>query len=434
MIIMLKVLSIATICTVCTFNVVAQDAPEPPVKEPATEPAKPEPTPPAPPESTPEPTPEPKPTPAPEPEPKESDGPESSFTDPFEHGQPLTMKVPEKIKQAMIDQGKDATRLRVYFEEDKKDVGIKVEYGDESTEIPVIFAAFVKDRCDCELPYNIWSTRKNGFVDLTFDVKSRPTKLDNLGVEIIHTHLIGETENEIAIFEVPVPEGDNPWEDMRLPGAKPGINRYTLRLTYKQGEKTTIVKGFSHWVIVQAPPMFSFKNGVECEATRKSINGQTTLSSVVSFTGSFRLHDGLSVDEMFLRITRKGRRNVNLRGLSPDMRRMVAKEKAAAGWQEVGRSRLTEGQITGLQNIEIDGQDVSFSFQHSLAITSRVLPLLEDWEYRFELLHKNATKPIAVWSGKIDLHIKEASKIAAAEMTVSTTGMSKPMVVKFKQD
>ncbi len=176
------------------------------------------------PEPKPEPKLEPKPEPTPEPEPmpestpKESGGLESSYTAPFEHGQPLTMKVPEKIKKAMTDQGKDATRLRVYFEEDKKDSGIKVEYGDESTEVPVIFAAFVKDRCDRELPYNIWSTRKNGFVDLAFDVKSRPMKLDNLGVEIIHTHLTGETENEIAVFEVPVPEGDNPWEDMRLPG------------------------------------------------------------------------------------------------------------------------------------------------------------------------------------------------------------------------
>jgi hypothetical protein len=388
------------------------------------------------PEPEPETTPEPETAPetAPEPETEPEPAEDSARSEPFEHGAPLTMKVPEKIRKAMIDQGKDATRLRVYFEEGKDDNGLKIEYGDNVTEVPVIFAAFIKERCDREVPFNIWSTRETAFIDLAFDIKSMPMNLNKLEVEIVHAHISGETETELGSFQVPVPETGNPWEAMRIPGSLPGINRYTLRLTYTQGEETTTVNGFSHWVIVQAPPMFGFENGVECEASRSSAKDQTSLQATTTFHGNFFLHAGLNPDDLFLRITRKGRRNVNLNGLTPDLRRIVAKEEAAAGWQEVGRTRLTEGNIPGLESVNIDGLNVDIRFTHSLAVTSRVLPLLEDWEYRFALNHQDAAKPIAVWSGKIDLHIKDSTRIASAEMVISTTGMKKPLMVGFKRD
>ena len=393
------------------------------VDEPEPEP-KPEPEP----EPKPEPNPEPKPQPEPEPKPETILGPKPAR----DFGEPVTMKLPESVAKKLKDQGVAITRMRVYFDEEDKDGGAVIEFEGMRTEVPVVYAAFKGEECDRELSYKDWLARDGRFVDLTVDIRTRPKVLKGMKVQIVHSHLQGETETELSRFEVAVPDEGDPWDSLRLRGSRPGINRYSLVVSYtnKAGETTT-QQGFSHWVVVQAPPMFEFLNGVSCKATRTEAGSTTALAADVRMSGSFILHHGIDPKDCTLRITRKGKREMNLTSLPPEVRRVVGKEAVPPGWQEVAKVKFSDGKVNGQDVVMVEDSFVRVLFEHSFAATAEVLPVSDAWEYQFELLHEGSATPLATWSVNVDLSIAKTSDIANAKIKVSATGLEKPLEVGF---
>jgi hypothetical protein len=352
-----------------------------------------------------------------------------------DYGAPLTMKVPAKVLKQMKDQGVAITRMRVYFDEhDNSDDGAVLEYEGMRTEVPVIYAAFKGDQCDKELSYKDWLSRDGRYVDLAVDIRTRPTVLKGMKVQIVHSHLEGDTETELSRFDVAVPEPGDPWDSLRVRGALPGINRYRLLVTYTndKGEETT-QKGFSHWVIVQAPPMFEFLNSVTCNATRTQAGANTALNANVHMKGSFILHHGIDPKDCTLRITRKGRREMNLSALPAEVRRVVDKDRIPPGWQEVAKVKFSNGKLNGRQVVSVEDSFVRVQFDHDFAATAAVLPVTDQWEYRFELLHKDSNQPLASWTVDVDLSIDKPADVANAKIKVSATGMDKPLEVPFQK-
>ena len=389
---------------------------------------EPEPTP------EPEPEPEPQPEPEPEPEPEPQPEPEPSAQALPDYGDPITMKLPENVAKAMKDQGLALTRMRVYFDENAGNQGAVLEYEGMRTEVPVIYAAFNGDECDLELSYEEWQRRSGHYVDLGFDVKTLPKRLKDMEVKIVHTHLSGENETELATYEMVVPEPGERFDAQRLRGALPGINRYTLQVSYTDtaGKKST-QKGFSHWVVVQSPPMFEFLNTVSASGTRTDAGANTVLEGNVDMRSSFVLHNGIDPDDCTLRITRKGKRDMNLEDLPAEVRRVIAKEKVPPGWQEVARIDFEEGTIGTRQVVSIEDSKISVAWGHAFSASAKVLPVTEDWEYRFELLHPDSALPLATWNVTVALSISRPADISTAKMEVRATGLAEPLSVAFKR-
>ncbi|MBZ0136080.1 MAG: hypothetical protein K8I27_06885 [Planctomycetes bacterium] len=379
--------------------------------------------------------PQPEPQPQPQPEPTPEPQPEETAREPLpDFGDPITMKLPEKVAKAMKDQGLAITRMRVYFDENSGDQGAVLEYEGMRTEVPVIYAAFNGEECDLELSYKEWQRRDGRYVDLGFDVKTLPARLKNLEVQIVHSHLQGEDETQLATYEVVVPEAGERWDALRLRGALPGINRYALQVSYTNadGAKTTH-KGFSHWVVVQSPPMFEFSNDVSATGTRLDAGTNTILEGDIGMTGSFTLHHGIKAEDCTLRITREGRRDMNLDDLPAEVRRVIAKEKIPPGWQEVARVDFADGEVNGRRVVTVEDSRIRIEWGHAFAASSKVLPVTEDWEYRFELLHSDSALPLATWSVSIGLGISRPDDINTAAMKVRATGLDETLNVAFKR-
>ncbi len=348
-------------------------------------------------------------------------------------GDPLTMTLPESVKTAMRDQGNAITRLGLLFDERGSKDGISLEFDGMRTEIPVVFAAFMGEQCDQELSYKDWLARTGRSVDLTFMVKTMPAKLDNLEVSVEHLHLRGEAEVLQSTYKATDAEVAKAYS-VRLRGSKPGINRYRLLVTYKNAKgEITSQQGFSHWLIVQAPPMFEFVTEPTCVATRKQLGKVTALAADATLTSIFLLHGGLSVKDCELRIVRRGSREVNLGGLSPDVRRVVGAELPAAGWEEVGRVKVGAPSPAWLKLVQDEAGFMRLSYTHSLSITSDVLPLKEAWEYHFELRHSSSREPLATWNMNVGLDIAKEADIAGAKLMLTATGLEKALEVPFQR-
>lgn len=369
------------------------------------------------------PTPEPKPEPKPEPrQPKVAD----------EYGAPLTMALPEKVRQEMLDQGVAITRMRVYFTEGNTEDGISVEYEGMRTEVPVIFAGFKAEECDREVPYDVWKTRDGHFVDLAMEIKTLPSVLTNMKVKVEHSHFNGDVETVLNTFDVVVPDQGDPWDSLRFRGSRPGVNRFTMLVSYTNSAGlTTAHRGFSHWVVVQAPPMFEFNHRAAVTATRAKAGETTLLSAEVRFDATFTLHQGLKPQDCSIRVSRKGERSLNLGKLSPAMRRLIQKEKTPPGWQELGRVAVNEGTLNGRPFCVVKDGALEIQFTHGLQASSETLPLGEHWEYRFELFHKESPVPLATWMGDVDLDIANADAINSATIKVNGSAIKKPIEAAF---
>ncbi len=371
---------------------------------------------------------------------RDEDGAQPDTASPLEgYGDPITMPLPEKVRDAIRDQGTAITRMRLYFQEATgAEDGAKLEYEGMATEVPVIYAAFVPERCDKLLSYKDWSERTGRYVDLGFDVKTRPRTLKGLTVRIEHSHMQGDTETAIRTYDVPKPaRAGDAWESLRLQGARPGINRYTLLVTYTNvRDEQTTQRGFSHWVVVDSPPMFEFFNDAAAVATATQVGGQTLLEADVRMSGSFLLHHGLRAGDCSLRITRRGKRSLNLSPLSPEVRRQVGRDAVPGGWHELGRCNLDDGTVNGRRVADVEDSFVRITWLHNLAATSRTLPLAEEWEYRFELYHRGTVGALASWSASVSVDINRPEDIAEARLKVQLTSRPEPILVAFeaKQD
>lgn len=366
---------------------------------------------------------------APKPEPKPVPSPEAKTE--AEYGDPLTMALPEKVRKEMLDQGVAITRLRVYFDANKED-GLSVEYEGMRTEVPVIFAGFKPDECDREVPYSVWKAREGHFIDLAMEIKTLPAVLTDMQVKVEHTHFTGDVETVLNTFDVAVPEPGDPWDSLRFRGSKPGINRFTLLISYKNSAGlVTSHRGFSHWVVVQAPPMFEFAHTAAVTATRQKAGDATLMHADVRFDATFVLHQGLKAEDCSIRVSRKGDRSLNLSRVSPDMRRLIQKEKSPPGWQELGRVPVTTGKLMGRDFCKVVDGKLIVSFTHALQASSETLPLGEHWEYRFELFHKDSPVALATWLGDIDLDVASAEAINTAVIKASGSAISKQEEAKF---
>ena len=350
-------------------------------------------------------------------------------------GSPITMKLPDKIAKEMKDQGVAITRMRVYFEEeDNSNDGAVIEYEGMRTEVPVIYAAFNGEQCDKELSYDDWLKRDGRFVDLAFDIKTRPMTLKGMKVQIVHAHLQGEDQTELSTFEVTVPADGDAWDTLRLRGALPGINRYTLVVTYTNSAgETTTHRGFSHWVVVQAPPMFEFLNSVTAKATRTDAGANTILDADVKMMGSFILHHGLDVKDCTMRITRKGSREMDLSKLPAEVRRAIDKEAVPPGWQEVARVKFSDAVGKVGATVDVEDSFVRVTYHHAFSASAAVLPVIDDWEYHFELLHRDSNLPLATWTANIDLSVAKATDISSVKLKVTATNIEKPLEVPFSK-
>ncbi len=368
---------------------------------------------------------------APAPEKPTAETPASKSTSSY--GDPVTMEVPRSVKEAIRDQGVAITRLSLEFEKREAKDGISLEYEGMRTESPVIFAAFIGEKCDQELSYKDWLARIWRGIDLAFIVKTMPQKLPGLSVAIEHLHMKGEVETLQSTFKATDAKVGEPYS-VRLRGVKPGINRYRLVVSYKNDKgEITSAHGFSHWLVVQAPPMFEFSTEPSCVATYTSAGASTVIRSETTLTSSFMLHGGLSLNDCELRVIRRGKREVRLESLAPEVRRVVGSDTQPSGWEEVGRCRLGASSADWIVLSQDAAGFVKLSYTHSLSITSDVLPLNENWDYQFELRHLNAREPLAVWSMTVTLNIARAEDLAKARVVVSATGHAKPLEVPFSR-
>jgi hypothetical protein len=370
----------------------------------------------------------------PEHDPKREPGPDSILgpRPARDYGAPITMALPDKVAKAMKDQGMAITRMRVYFEEEKNsNDGAVIEFEGMRTEVPVIYAAFKGEQCDRELSYDDWLKREARHVDLAFEIKSRPKVLKGMKVQVVHGHLQGDTETDLNTYDITVPEPGEAWDTLRLPGAKPGINRYTIVVSYTNNDETTTHRGFSHWVVVQAPPMFEFLNTVTAKASRTEAAGNTALEADVNMSGTFLLHHGLDPKDCTMRITRKGKRDMDLSKLPAGLRRVIDKERVPPGWQEVARVKFSDAKGSVGATVDVEDDFVRVTWHHGFAASAAVLPVTDEWEYRFELLHRGSATPLASWTANIDLSIAKTSDIANAKLKVRATGLEKPLEVVF---
>jgi hypothetical protein len=145
------------------------------------------------------------------------------------------------------------------------------------------------------------------------------------------------------------------------------------------------------------------------------------------------LHHGLKAEDCSLRITRRGKREMDLSKLPAPLRRAIAKEAVPPGWQEVARLKFSDGKLAGATVVAVEDSFVRVSFGHSFAASAAVLPVTDQWEYRFELLHKDSAAPLADWSVSVDLSIARPEDITKAKLKVRATGIEKPLEVAFSK-
>lgn len=350
------------------------------------------------------------------------------------YGEPITLTLPESIRREMRDQGTAITRLRLYFEEnDQERRGAALEFEGMYTEVPVIYAAFDPERCDKVLSFGDWLARDGRYVDLGFDVKTRPRQIKGLSVQIEHRHLKGEAETLITTYEIAPPEPGQPWDSLRLQGALPGINRYALVVSYTDAEgRTSKQRGFSHWVIVNTPPMFEFENRTTATATRTETADATLLNAEVMIRGHFELHRGLDPADCTLRVSRRGKREAALERLPLEVRRVVAKDAAAPGWQEVGRCDLADGMILGRRVVTVEDERIQIELGHGFAVSSKLLPAIDEWEYRFELIHRPSRATLAAWLTEVSTEIAGPQDIPNAKLRVTGTRLQEPIQTPFE--
>lgn len=368
--------------------------------------------------------------PAPRPEPKPEPEPAAGRA----YGDNLALDVPASVRKQMEDQAVAITRMRLYFNDAAAGAdGVSLEFEDMRTEVPVIFAAFIGERCDRVLNYADYSARPGRHVDLAFHVKTLPRRLKGMKVQIEHAHIQGEAETSVATFDVPAPDEGEPWNDVRLRGARPGVNRYRMVVSYTGGNgQTTTYKGFSHLVLVQAPPMFEFTHTAHAAATSRKAGNARLIAADVRFDAAFLLHAGLNPADCSLRVVRRGKRDMRLDALSPEVRRVLEKERAPLGWHEVGRGPLAGAGIPGLETAKVEEGAVVLRFRHVLNASTTTLPLDEDWQYRFELLHKGLSEPMAVWECAVKLKVEKEADLATARLNVTGTALDKPLSVPIQ--
>lgn len=348
------------------------------------------------------------------------------------YGDPLTMGLPQSVKDAMRDQGVAITRMSLLFDERGGKDGIAIEHEGMRTEIPVVFAAFIGEKCDQELSYKDWQLRSGRSVDVTFLIKTMPAKLDGLEVAVEHLHLKGSEETLQSTYKASDVEIGKPYS-VRLRGARPGINRYRLVVSYKndKGERRS-EPGFSHWLVVAAPPIFEFACEPACSATWRKAGSLSVINAEATLASTFMLHNGLSAKDCEVRVMRRGLRDIKLGNLPPEVRRVVGEDSVAAGWQEVGRA--TPGQKDGWLKTALDENGfIQLSCKHELSVTSDVLPLNEAWEYQFELRHKSMREALATWKMSVGLKIGKAADLATAKLMVTATGLEKPLEVALTE-
>lgn len=362
------------------------------------------------------------PQPQPQPQPKGQD-----------FGEAITLEVPAGIRKEMEDQAVAITRLRVYFDEAAANQdGAALEFEDLHTEVPVIFAAFLGERCDRVLNYADFMSRNGRYVDLAFQIKTLPAKLEAMKVQVEHSHIQGDTDTVVSTFDVPRPEPGEPWNDLRLRGARPGVNRYRLVVSYTNSLKeTTTYRGFSHWVFVQAPPMFEFTHTAGITASARRAGSTTLLSAEIRLDAAFLLHHGLRAQDCSLRLVRRGKREMRVDGLSPEVRRVLEKERAPLGWQELGRGPLSAPGIVGVDRAVVEDSFARLTFRHVINASSATLPLDEDWEYRFELLHTGMVEPLAVWEARVRLKVSTEADIDRAKLVVTGSAIAAPVEASF---
>jgi hypothetical protein len=348
-------------------------------------------------------------------------------------GDPLTMGLPDSVKEAIRDQGIAITRMSLEFDERGSKDGIALEFEGMRTEIPLVFAAFVGEKCDQALSYKDWLARAGHGVDVTFLVKTMPAKLDGLEVSIEHLHMKGSGETLQSSYKAADAEVGKPYS-VRLRGAQPGINHYRLVVSYKNaaGERTSQT-GFSHWLIVAAPPMFEFAAEPTCVANWHKAGKLTIINAEATLNSTFVLHTGLSMSDCEVRVMRRGTRDIHLENLSPEVRRVVGDSGQTAGWQEVGRAKTGDKEAGWLKFTLDENGFAKLSCTHSLSVTSDVLPLNEAWEYRFELRHKSMREALATWSMNVALKINKPEDIAKAKLTLTATGMEKALEVAITE-
>jgi hypothetical protein len=422
----LRLPAVALLIALFCAAAVADNTPEPEQPQPAEETPQPQPA-----EETPQPE-QPQPV---EEAPDTRPGPPTDRATLLDYGAPITLQVPSEVRAEIRDQAAAITRMRLYFEQDRRggDSGASLEFEGMVTEAPIIYAAFIGENSDRVLAYDDWLERQNHYVDLAFEIKTLPRRLRGFEVSIEHSHMQGTQEDVQARFEVNVPDADADWEPLRLPGALPGINRYRLMVTFtnREGQKTTHA-GFSHWVLVNAPPTFTFGTEVSGEASRLEVAGMTALQAELAIETSFLLHHGLSPDACTLRISRRGRRDMNLDPLPGNLRRVVERDRPPSGWRDFGRCVLSDGKINGRQVVEVEDSFVTIRLGHALSATSQVLPLHEDWEYRFELRHRGKDDALAVWHVTVRVDINTPADLEQAAIEVRATGMEGPRHFHFK--
>jgi hypothetical protein len=249
-------------------------------------------------------------------------------------------------------------------------------------------------------------------------------------VQVEHSHVQGETETIVSTFDVPTPDEGDPWNDLRLRGARPGVNRYRLVVSYTNSAKeTTTYKGFSHWVLVQAPPMTEFSHTAAASASVSKVGKSQLIAAEVRFDAAFMLHSGLKAEDCSLRVMRRGMRELNMEKLSPEVRRVLEKERAPLGWHEVGRGLLGKADIPGLDKVAVEEGMVAIKFRHVINASATTLPLKEEWEYRFELIHKGLAEPLATWGGSVKLKIESEADLASAKLHVTGTELPAPLAV-----
>lgn len=347
-------------------------------------------------------------------------------------GEPVTITLPQNVKDAIRDQGVAITRMSLLFDERGSKDGIALEYEGMRSEVPAVFAAFVADKCDQHLSYKDWQLRAGRAVDVTFLVKTMPANLDGLEVSIEHLHYKGNEEVLQSTYNAGKVELGKP-HTVRLRGARPGVNRYRLVVSYKKdsGEKVS-EPGFSHWLTVAAPPMFEFACEPQGTATWRKAGKLTVVDAQVSLNAAFMLHGGLAVTDCELRVMRKGARQIRLSELPADVRRVVGEDAQAAGWQEVGRARVGDKRGWLVAEMGDDGF-VKLSCVHALSVTSDVLPLNEAWEYRFELRHSAMREPLATWTSSIGLKIAKAEDVSRSVLLVTASNLPKPLEIALRE-
>ncbi|MCC6575211.1 MAG: hypothetical protein IT462_15650 [Planctomycetes bacterium] len=346
-------------------------------------------------------------------------------------GPSLTMPLPEEIRALRRDEGVAITRLALLFDAKRNKDGIEVEYEGMRTEVPIIYAAFDGKRCDQELSYETWLAREGRGVDLSFTVKTMPDKLEDFTVVLEHLHYQGLVETRLSRFKAIDVELGKPFA-LRVQGSKPGVNRYRLWVSYKDGGgKVTEQAGFSHWLIVQSPPMFEFTPEAACIATYRQAGENTVIEADTTFSAAFILHHGLSPKDCTVRVSRRGKREMDLSRLAPEVRRVVADDKHAQGWQEVQRAAVDGAGKGALKLWRDEGGFVKASYRHSLSATSAVLPLSDVWEYRFELLYGKSGQLLATWFFNAELKIASDAAIKTAQVKLTWTGKTDALAVSL---